>query len=80
VCSSDLGNALDFGDLTQSATQAAAASSSTRGVWAGGGVPSISNVIGYVTILTTGNAVYFGDLTVARDNGIGGLSNGHGGL
>jgi hypothetical protein len=32
----------------------------------------------YVQIMTTGDAVDFGDLTVAR--GTGALSNGHGGL
>ena len=32
----------------------------------GGGAPSISNVIDYVTIATTGNATDFGDLTDER--------------
>jgi len=77
---STTGNASDFGDLTQSVTQAASAASPTRGVWGGGATPTISNVIGYVTIMTTGNAIDFGDLTVARDNGIGGCSDSHGGL
>ena len=41
--------------------------------------PSYSNVIDYVTILTQGNAVDFGDLTIAKYAGSA-LSNGHGGL
>jgi hypothetical protein len=48
-----------------------AASSTTRGVFAGGsgtgGVLSGNqNIIDYITIQTTGNATDFGDLTVAR--------------
>jgi hypothetical protein len=39
-------------------------SSSTPGVFSGGQGPI--NVIQYVTIATTGNAIDFGDLTVAR--------------
>ena len=37
-----------------------------RGVFAGGGDPSDSNIIEYVTIATAGNAADFGDLTAAR--------------
>ena len=39
---------------------------STRGIFAGGFDASTSNVIQYVTIATTGNALDFGDLTVRR--------------
>ena len=38
----------------------------TRGYFAGGNTPSEVNNIQFVTIMTTGNAVDFGDLTVAR--------------
>ena len=41
--------------------------------------PSTLNTIDYVQIMTTGNAIDFGDLTDARRN-IAGASNGHGGL
>jgi hypothetical protein len=54
-------------------------SDKSRGVLGGGASPSITNVIQFITIATTGNATDFGDLTVAR-NGIGCTSNGHGGL
>ena len=55
--------------------------SPTRACIAGGrSGPTNSNVIDYVQIMTTGNAIDFGDLT----NGIFGngscSSNGHGGL
>tara|TARA_Y100000114_G_scaffold20820_1_gene16747 strand:+ start:992 stop:2383 length:1392 start_codon:yes stop_codon:yes gene_type:complete len=67
------GNALDFGDLTGENSGvdracAAGASSSTRGVFAGGGsYPSAaSNIIDYIQISTIGNALDFGDLTVER--------------
>ena len=56
------------------------ASDKTRGLIDGGQTgPTSYNHIEYVTILTTGNAIDFGDLTVARFSACG-LSNGHGGL
>ena len=48
-----------------------------RGITAGG-YPSI-NTINMIEIATTGNAVDFGDRTVAG-YGAAGMSNGHGGL
>ncbi len=45
--------------------------STARGFFAGGGAGANSNVIDYVTIVTTGNATDFGDLTVARNNPAG---------
>jgi hypothetical protein len=39
-----------------------------RGVFGGGTTGDYSNVIDYITIATTGNAIDFGDLTVARRN------------
>jgi hypothetical protein len=59
------GNATDFGDLTEARWIGAnAASSSTRGIFAGGN--SATNTIDYITIATTGNATDFGDLTLGR--------------
>jgi hypothetical protein len=78
-----LGNAIKFGELSQSRQMYIGdgnCASSTRGVFAGGYVaPTGVNTIDYVTILTTGNAVDFGDLSGNRF-GIGSLSNAHGGL
>ena len=42
-----------------------------RGLYAMGQTPSVTNVIGYFTIPTAGNATDFGDLTVARSDGAG---------
>ena len=75
------GNATDFGDLTQSASGQAGASSNVKAIRAGGeGSAGTFNNIDEVTIATTGNATDFGDLTLARYNIDGGLSNAHGGL
>ena len=73
------GNALDFGDLSVPHGQfrLGAASSSTRGLFAGGrdnSIAATSNVIDYITIASTGNATDFGDLTVAR-YGLAGTSS-----
>ena len=77
------GNASDFGDLAViAATQTGAASSPTRGVIMGGigGSPrGATNTTQKIEILSTGNSVDFGDITLAR-NGGGGISNAHGGL
>ena len=78
-----LGNAKDFGDLTVGRQSMAAASSLLRGViGAGYNVSPTSantNIMDYIQIMTTGNAVDFGDATSAF-NSTGGTSNSHGGL
>ena len=78
-----LGNGADFGDLTSARRDVNGVSSPTRGVWLGGTTDSSPhadvNTIDYVEILTTGNAVDFGDLTTARKGG-GACDNAHGGL
>ena len=65
-----VGNATDFGDLTSRRRNPAACSSSTRGVFGGGlqltPLSQYANVIDYITIATTGNAIDFGDLSVGR--------------
>jgi len=70
---STLGDALDFGDLTVARRRIASASSSTRGVWAGGYSPD-KDEIDYVTISSTGNAFDFGNL-IEGTRTMGGLSN-----
>ena len=62
------GNAIDFGDLSDSRNEVRACGSSIRGVWAGGRSPhpSVTDRIDFVEIPTTANAVDFGNLTVAR--------------
>jgi hypothetical protein len=72
-------NATDFGDLTSVITEPAGSSNGTngRGIFSGGATTSwvVSNVIGYITISTAGNATDFGDLTQAR-RGLGATDNG----
>ena len=60
-----IGNATDFGDLNVNSETNAGASSSTRGLSAGGetaGANSRAPRIDYFTIATTGNAINFGDM------------------
>ena len=80
------GNAQNFGDLTATTDHAAGgAFSPIRGLFAGGMTspsPAVrTNTIQYITIMTTGNAVDFGD-TTSRTNSSSfeGCSNAHGGL
>ena len=80
-----LGNAQDFGDLTVSRDSGGdGTSSSTRGIFvAGRAVPAPApvgtDVIDYVSILTTGNAIDFGNISSSLEQ-VATASNGHGGL
>ena len=68
-----LGNAQDFGNLTEVRGYGMAVSSPVRAVWMGGiNNPTNlgTNVIDYVTLSTTGNAQDFGDL---GGNNLGGV-------
>ena len=60
-----LGNAVDFGDTSQSWKYNAGCASRTRGVTGGGigdsSVPAYVNIMEYITIASTGNATDFGD-------------------
>jgi len=59
-----LGNALSFGELVGDARSgAASASSSTRGLFMGGGSPTRHNDIDYITIASEGNGIDFGNIT-----------------
>jgi hypothetical protein len=77
---STIGNALDFGDLSNDSGRGVAlhatCSSPTRGIFAGGYVqPAVrSSEITFLTISSTGNSSYFGDLIQQRYS-IGGGSN-----
>ena len=67
------GNATDFGDMTEYRGMQACVSNGTRCATGGGNQRSgtygvLTNRIDYVTIQTTGNAIDFGDLTVARQD------------
>ena len=71
VTISTLGNAIDFGNLTETTQYLSKGNcgSRSRGLYAGGYTTSDSNTIGYITISSTGNATNFGDLTVAGESG-----------
>ena len=58
-----LGSQFDFGDLTLDLNYGSAFASTTRGIYAGGTHPEITNTIQYITLQTTGDAQDFGDLT-----------------
>ena len=70
VTMASTGDVTDFGDLTQARSRHSGFASSTRGFAAGGmSSPSpttMSEVIDFVTIQSTGNAVDFGNMTSAR--------------
>ena len=68
----------EFGDATTSSYGKAGMSSPIRGVF-GSSIGSTTTDIEYVQIMTTGNAVDFGNLLASRRR-TSGLSNGHGGL
>ena len=53
----------------------ASTGSSTRGFTAGGYVPAVHDTIDYVEIMTLGNSIDFGNLTVARRLSEGALSS-----
>ena len=75
------GNAIDFGNLTQARyDMAGTVSSRTRGVFAGGYVPTATRNIEFITIATTGNGQEFGEITNQTRRRSGSCSNGHGGL
>ena len=67
------GNALDFGNITDSGRRVqGSVSSSTRAVNLGGYKDSISqnvNIMDYIEIATTGDALEFGDITTKRRAG-----------
>ena len=64
VTISTLGDALDFGDLTDARPMYnSGCSNAVRGLFGGNKHPASVNTIDYITIATIGNALDFGDLT-----------------
>ena len=69
---STTGNAEDFGDMTTGHQSRASFASATRGLFAGGYVPSgTSTAIDYVIISSKGGANDFGDTVITRQNPMG---------
>jgi hypothetical protein len=75
-----MGNAFDFGDLSEARLGLGSAASSTRALFAGGYGGGNKDTIDFVTIATTGNAVAFGELVGADRHEIAGASNSTRGL
>ena len=73
------GNAVVFGDLSGIRMLSASVASSTRGVCMSGRNPSNVNNIEYVTFSSLGDAIDFGDMSLARHK-FQGCSDSHGGL
>ena len=71
----------DFGNLTAIKSDGGTASSSTRGIVIGGTHGrSTLQTIDYIQIMTTGDAMDFGDMSAYPIEDNVGVSNGHGGL
>ena len=69
VTISSLGDAVDFGDSTTTRRYTlAAVSNKTRGIFGGGGTPSVTTSLDFFTIAATGNSSEFGDLSGARSS------------
>ena len=68
------GNSAYFGELANKGRRSHTGSNTTRAIWGScrGGTPGATNIwintIEYATIATTGDALDFGDMTVARSN------------
>jgi hypothetical protein len=77
------GSGINFGDLTQGRHSPAGSCTQTRGVFGGGYLLSPNsialNTMDYITISTFGNALDFGDLSIASKFASG-TSDSHGGL
>ena len=56
------GDAINFGDLSQTRFRGSALANSTRGLFCGGRNPGSLNTVDYVQIMTLGTALDFGDL------------------
>ena len=65
-----LGNATDFGDCVSGtgSNVAGGVCNATRGILAGGYSSDVINIIQFITMATTGDAIDFGDLLTAANN------------
>ena len=63
-----LGDAQEFGELSEVRRAMFACASSTRGIFAGGLNPADIDTIEFITIATKGNTTDFGNLTEAKHN------------
>ena len=75
ITTSSTGAGVDFGDMLYANYEMASASNATRGIKAGGYGPNYTTRIEFLTMATTGNSVYFGDLTSFNGTGKSGASS-----
>ena len=75
ITTASKGNAINFGNLSQTRFRGSALASSTRGLFGGGRTPSDLNTIDYVEIMTLGTALDFGDLIQAANKTPGSVSS-----
>jgi|TARA_R110000803_G_scaffold102834_2_gene170950 hypothetical protein len=72
-------DASDFGDLTQGRYELSGLSNNTRGVFAAGWYYSggfiYTNIMDYITLSTSGNAVDFGDVVTGNGSGLAACSS-----
>ena len=76
---STTGNATDFGDLVETATNIGGAGNAIRGIFFAGETPSLVDTIQFVVMSSQGGSNDFGNLSDGR-NYLSGATNGHGGL
>ena len=75
------GNSSYFGELANKGRRSHTGSNGTRGIFGStrGGTPGSTNIwinsIEYVNIMTTGDAMDFGDMTIARSNTAGSMTS-----
>ena len=75
------GNAIEFGELSETRSYIGSNSTSTRGIWTGGSnYPTHYDSIEYVQFSSLGNALDFGNLHSTRGYMTGSASDSHGGL
>ena len=75
ITTASKGNAINFGNLSQTRFRGSALASSTRGLFGGGRTPSDVTTIDYVEIMTLGTALDFGDLIQAANKTPGSVSS-----
>ena len=69
------GTGQDFGDSATNGYGRGAVNTNTRGVFMGGYISGVINVMDYITIASTGNGTDFGDLTVGKYRGGGSINS-----
>ena len=72
---STTGNATDFGDLVETATNIGGAGNAIRGIFFAGETPSLVNTIQFVVMSSQGGSNHFGDLSFGKIGHNGAVAN-----